>query len=467
VAYFEGPGFLAVGDGGTMLTSRDGVDWSPVETGIADPIYAVARTPLGYIASAGSNGALLVSPDAADWSVSALPVNRILRGLAAGAGAIVAVGDQGVSLTYEQRDTRPAPEIRTGPVGQAVVPGAPVRLSVTARGAEGAVYQWFRDGVALAGANTPVFELPAFRAADAGSYVVAIVSRSGTTRSAAAAVTVAAVTDPGRLVNLSILTALTDADDAFTFGVVVGGAGTAGAKPLLLRAAGPSLVPLGLDPASVLQDPRLELFTGQTAVGGNDNWGGGAVLSAAFAQVGAFAYASPGSHDAALLLPALAAGAHSARIAGTGEGTVIAELYDATPNGQFSATTPRLVNVSVLKHLGTGLVAGFVVGGSSPRTVLVRAVGPTLGEEPFGVPGVVADPELRLFAGEREISANDDWGGGAGLAAAFTRVGAFALPAGSRDAALLATLPPGAYTAQVSGVGGTTGVALVEVYEVP
>jgi hypothetical protein len=53
------------------------------------------------------------------------------------------------------------------------------------------------------------------------------------------------------------------------------------------------------------------------------------------------------------------------------------------------------------------------------------------------------------------------------LAAAFTRVGAFALPAGSRDAALLATLPPGAYTAQVSGVGGTTGVALVEVYEVP
>jgi hypothetical protein len=94
-------------------------------------------------------------------------------------------------------------------------------------------------------------------------------------------------------------------------------------------------------------------------------------------------------------------------------------------------------------------------------------VGPTLGEAPFGVPGVVPDPELRLFAGERRIEANDNWGGGAALAAAFARVGAFALPAGSRDAALLATLPPGAYTAQVSGVGGTTGVALVEVYEVP
>jgi hypothetical protein len=380
---------------------------------------------------------------------------------------MVAVGDQGVSLTYEQRDTRPAPEIRSAPVGQAVVPGASVRLSVAARGAEGAVYQWFRDGVALAGANTPVLELTAFRAADAGSYVVAIVSRSGTTRSAAAPLTVAAVTDPGRLVNLSILTALEGADDAFTFGVVVGGGGTSGAKPLLLRAAGPSLVPLGLDPASVLQDPRLELFTGQTAVGGNDNWGGGSALAAAFAQVGAFAYASPGSRDAALLLPALAAGAHSARIAGTGAGTVIAELYDATPSGQFSATTPRLVNVSVLKHLGTGLVAGFVVAGSSPRAVLVRAVGPTLGAAPFGVPGVVADPELRLFAGERRIEANDNWGGGAALAAAFARVGAFPLPAGSRDAALLATLPPGAYTVQVSGVGGTTGVALVEVYEVP
>ena len=467
VAYFDGPGFLAVGDGGTMLASRDGLEWAPVETGVSDPIYAVARTPLGYVASAGSNGALLVSPDAADWSVSALPVNRILRGLAAGAGAIVAVGDQGVSLTYEQRDSRPAPEIRTPPVAQAVVPGAPVRLSVAARNAEGAVYQWYRDGAALAGANTPVLELAAFRAADAGGYVVAITSRSGTTRSAPAALSVAAATDPGRLVNLSILTALEGADDAFTFGVVVGGGGTSGAKPLLLRAAGPSLVPLGLDPASVLQDPRLELFTGQTAVGGNDNWGGGSALAAAFAQVGAFAYASPGSRDAALLLPALAAGAHSARIAGTGAGTVIAELYDATPNGQFTATTPRLVNVSVLKHLGTGLVAGFVVGGSAPRTVLVRAVGPTLGAAPFGVPGVVADPELRLFAGERRIEANDNWGGGAALAAAFARVGAFALPVGSRDAALLATLPPGAYTAQVSGVGGTTGVALVEVYEVP
>ncbi|MFZ9746201.1 MAG: PKD domain-containing protein, partial [Opitutaceae bacterium] len=467
VGYFDGPGFLAVGDGGTMLASRDGVEWSPVETGVADAIYAVARTPLGYVASAGSNGALLVSPDATDWSVSALPVNRIIRGVAAGAGAIVAVGDQGVSLTYEARDSRPAPEIRTPPVAQAVVPGAPVRLTVAARHAEGAVYQWYREGVALAGANTPVLELAAFQAADAGSYVVAITSRSGTTGSTPAVLSVAAATDPGRLVNLSILTALAGADDAFTFGVVVGGGGTSGAKPLLLRAAGPSLIPLGLDPASILQDPRLELFTGQTAVGGNDNWGGGATLSAAFAQVGAFAYASPGSRDAALFLPALAPGAHSARIAGTGPGTVIAELYDATPNGQFSATTPRLVNVSVLKHLGPGLVAGFVVGGSAPRTVLVRAVGPTLGEAPFGVPGVVADPELRLFAGERRIEANDNWGGGAALAAAFARVGAFALPVGSRDAALLATLPPGAYTAQVSGVGGTTGVALVEVYEVP
>lgn len=144
---------------------------------------------------------------------------------------------------------------------------------------------------------------------------------------------------------------------------------------------------------------------------------------------------------------------------------VIAELYDATPAAAFTATTPRLINVSVLKHLGTGVTAGFVIGGSTARTVLIRAIGPTLGG--FGVADTVADPQLALFSGQTERARNDNWGGGTALAAAFAQVGAFGLAADSRDAALLATLAPGNYTVQVSGVAGTTGVALVEVYEVP
>jgi hypothetical protein len=79
----------------------------------------------------------------------------------------------------------------------------------------------------------------------------------------------------------------------------------------------------------------------------------------------------------------------------------------------------------------------------------------------------LANPRLELYSGANRILENDDWGGTAVLTTAFSAVAAFALPADSRDAAILVTLAPGSYTAQVSGVGSTTGVALVEVYEVP
>jgi hypothetical protein len=72
-----------------------------------------------------------------------------------------------------------------------------------------------------------------------------------------------------------------------------------------------------------------------------------------------------------------------------------------------------------------------------------------------------------LFSGQTVIGANDNWGGTAALTASFSQVGAFALPAASLDAAIVATLLPGRYTVQVSGVANTTGVAIVEVYEVP
>jgi len=119
------------------------------------------------------------------------------------------------------------------------------------------------------------------------------------------------------------------------------------------------------------------------------------------------------------------------------------------------------------------LTVGFTIAGSTPKTVLIRAIGPTLGD--FGVPGTVADPQLTLFNSTSvKLAENDNWSVPLGpapaapaLTAAFTSVGAFALPATSRDAALLTTLPPGGYSVQVTGVATTTGTALVEVYEVP
>jgi hypothetical protein len=133
----------------------------------------------------------------------------------------------------------------------------------------------------------------------------------------------------------------------------------------------------------------------------------------------------------------------------------------------------KLINVSARGQVGTGdgvLIVGFVVEGANPRTVLIRAVGPTLGN--FGVSGVLADPQLDLTQSVNgttvAISSNDNWGGLTQLSAAATAIGAFPLVGTTgKDAAILITLPPGVYGAKVSGVGATTGNALVEIYEVP
>jgi len=205
-------------------------------------------------------------------------------------------------------------------------------------------------------------------------------------------------------------------------------------------------------------------------VASNDNWGGDAQVFAIGSQVGAFAFGSASSKDAALFSSTLGSGGYTVQITGVGNttGIALAEIYDATPVSSFLATTPRLVNVSARAQVGIGadiLIAGFAVGGTTPQTLLIRAVGPTLGV--FGVAGSLADPKLELFSGSTLLQSNDNWGGGALIASAAVSVGAFSLDGASKDAVLLVTLQPGSYTAQVSGVGNTTGVALVEIYEVP
>ena len=107
-----------------------------------------------------------------------------------------------------------------------------------------------------------------------------------------------------------------------------------------------------------------------------------------------------------------------------------------------------------------------MVGGTTSETVLIRASGPAL--VPFGGMGTLPDPELQLYSGTTLLESNTGWGGNAQIASVAASVGAFSWGSSATpDSALLVTLPPGAYTAQVSGASGDTGVALVEVYEVP
>ncbi len=272
-----------------------------------------------------------------------------------------------------------------------------------------------------------------------------------------------------RLSNLSVLTNLALGDN-FQMGFIVGGSGTGGSKPLLARAAGPSLAQFGVPNPNAA--PRLDFYTGSVNTDSNKSWGGDPVIASAMAQVGAFPFVSDTSKDSAVFEPAVAAGSNSVIISGnsTSSGAVLAEVYDATATANLTASSPRLINVSVLKGLGDGLTVGFVIApaGGAAKNVLIRAVGPTLGAPPFNVPGVVADPQLTLYdATNKVIGQNDNWGGTPTLTAVFSTVGAFALPANSLDAALVATLTPGNYTVQVKGAGTTTGIALVEVYELP
>jgi hypothetical protein len=116
--------------------------------------------------------------------------------------------------------------------------------------------------------------------------------------------------------------------------------------------------------------------------------------------------------------------------------------------------------VPLLAEEGPAIV-GFVVSGAGTRTVLVRAIGPGLAA--LGVSGGVPDPAVRLFRGQTVVAENEDWStpDGSATAAVFAATGAFALPAGSRDASLVAPLAPGAYTVHVFG---GIGRVLAEIY---
>jgi hypothetical protein len=240
-----------------------------------------------------------------------------------------------------------------------------------------------------------------------------------------------------------------------------------GNKSMLIRAAGPALAGFGVEGA--LPDPRLTLAAPASDFRRtNDNWGQSEATGSLFSRLGAFPFPN-GSRDAAL---ALQLGAQNytvaiADAAGIG-GLTLVEAYDADA-APGTPSNPRLLNLSTRGAVGPGaraLIAGFAFGGTQPRRVLIRAIGPGLAQ--FQVPDPLADPGLTLFRREVPIAANDDWEIGrspAAIAATARGVGAFPLARGSLDAALLITLAPGAYTVVVSGADVRPGTALVEIYD--
>ena len=360
------------------------------------------------------------------------------------------------------------PSIGAQPISQTVAPGGSATLSAAAAGDGTLTFQWRKDGADIAGATSTTLTLGNLTAAQAGDYTVVVTNPAGSTTSRLARLTVA-TPEPGRLINLSVRATAGAGGQPLIVGFAVSG----GAKRLVVRAVGPSLGNLFGVPGA-LADARLDVH--QTVgvedriVATNDNWAANAsecdALIRTCASVGAFPLATT-SRDAALALDV--DGARTVQASGvpsSASGIVLVEAYDAG-----TGNTPRLVNLSTRNQVGTGsdaLIAGFVINGNVPMRLLVRGVGPSLATL-FGVAGALTDPRLELHATinnqDTIIAANDNWADEPGATNAAASVAAFALPSGSKDAALVVTLPAGSYTAVLSGVNGATGNGLVEVYE--
>ncbi len=264
-----------------------------------------------------------------------------------------------------------------------------------------------------------------------------------------------------RLIGLASRAKVGTGESVLITGVAIGGTDS---KRVLIRAGGPALAAFGL--GSTLSNPTLKIYRGSTLIAQNDDWN--PADAAEMGRLGLFAFPN-GSKDAAILTT-LAPGSYTAHISdlsGTGTGVALAEIYDASVNP--AAEDQRLISIASRGTVTAGdgaLIGGFVVTGNSPKTLLIRGVGPAL--TGFGVAGALADPALTIYQDSKVITTNEGWANSAAIATAAIQTGAFALPSGSKDAAVLLTLSPGAYSAQVkSAKNASSGVALIEIYEVP
>jgi hypothetical protein len=247
-----------------------------------------------------------------------------------------------------------------------------------------------------------------------------------------------------KLLNVSTRALDQSGEDAMIAGFIIQGSDP---KKVVIRGMGPSLPVTG-----ALSDPMLELYDSSGhLVTSNDNWISNR-LNVLRTQL------APTSPREAAISATLAPGAYTAVVHDSTNqpGLALVEVYDLDPQDSL------LANISTRGKVETGdnvMIGGFVVGGADPTKVLVRAIGPSLTQS--GVAQPLADPTLELRdSNGRLIASNDNWN--SSQQAEITATGL--QPKDNHESAILKTLAPGSYTAIVKGQNNTTGVALVEVY---
>ncbi|MDB6095162.1 MAG: Ig family protein [Verrucomicrobia bacterium] len=401
-------------------------------------------------------------------------------------GSAFFVRARGVAVTSQYSSSGVVEAIR-----QFVATAQPQILSAsTATGTSGSAF-FFGVATNVSGATFSASGLPSGLSIDPSTGII-----SGTTSQtgvfpvtltvtngsgSATSVLTLSINPPGsgaavvRFVNLSARAQVSSSDPLIA-GLVISGTTS---RTVLLRAIGPTLASYGV--ANGIPHPHMKLFNTLTGVLLNENevWGGGSALTSVFAQAGAFPLPA-NSADSAMVVT-LSPGSYSVVVSDSSGATGIslAEVYDTGTDA--SASAPRLVNISARATANTGenvLIGGFVVTGSAPKRMLIRGVGPALAN--YGVTAFMTNPILSLYDGTNGLIAqNDDWGTpvtitsgqpgatGASITTATTQAGAFSFAAGSGDSAIIVTLPPGSYSAQVKSSSGAAGTSLVEIYELP
>ena len=291
-----------------------------------------------------------------------------------------------------------------------------------------------------------------------GSAQVTVTGRDVDGATVSDTFTVQVVDPPGRLVNISTRLQVRTDDEVLIGGFIMRGDAP---KRVMVRGIGPSLSTRGIE--GVLADPQLELYDGAGAlISSNDSWADAnkqAIIDTGIAPTS--------TRESAILatLPSNSTGvAYTAIVRGVGNTTGIGlvEVYDLD-----SGPGSTLLNIATRGRVGSDnervMIGGFFLGGTEAKRILIRALGPSLNSA--GVTGTLADPRLELVDGNgNSLQSNNDWQT-SGQADEIQQSGL--APGNSREAAVVRTLNAGPYTAIVRGAGDSTGVASVEIYQLP
>ena len=346
----------------------------------------------------------------------------------------------------------------------AVDPGTPIAIAAVSQNLN-ATYQWSLNGSTIPGATKSVYRISSAGPADAGHYSVEITTQAFSTQNydlGTLSVNSTTPTSTVRLANISTRATVGTGSNVLIPGFVIGGSGS---EILLIRAVGPSLQQFSV--SGVLGQPILSLFDDQgNLIATNQGWGTDpfpAEIASVSAAVGAFALPA-GSADCAMI-KRLSPGSYTVQVSGVNSttGVALAEIYEV------SSTGTRLSNISTRAQVGTGsniLIPGFYLSGTGTDKLLVRGDGPSLSQ--FSVSGILTAPTISIYEGQTTVASNTGWTTGtqaSEISSISAAVGAFSFLPGSADSAAVVELGAGSYTVQLSGVGGTTGVGLAELYE--